>query len=70
VKIYLGCDYCIPLSTDSVDLTCTFTNSCVGLYKPIVRTNLGDLTNDVNVTNIQVFMEVISISPNSVNNLF
>lgn len=69
-KIYLGCNYCVPSSLNTSDLSCTFTYLCVGSYKPYVKTNLGDLINDNAISEIQINMTVDSISPDNVFIIF
>jgi hypothetical protein len=70
IKIYLGLEFCTPSNISTVDLTCIFTDISVGYFKPVIRTNLGDLIIDNSITDILVRMTLDSISPNTVNIFF
>ena len=70
VKIFFGVNFCIPSDISKVDISCTFTDISVGYYKPIFRTNLGDLILDNTIADILVNMQLDSISPNTVKFFF
>ncbi len=71
VRIYLGEYYCSPVSFVNVNtLICEMGTLIAGKYDLRVKTDLGDLVNDVSITQIQVEIIVSNVSPSTVNLIF
>ncbi len=71
LRIYLGEYYCSPVTFVNVDtLVCVMETLIAGKYDLRVKTELGDLVNDVSITQIQVEIIVSNVSPSTVNLIF
>ena len=69
-KIYLGNNFCIPSSFNTVNLSCTFEILNPGIFKPLVNTEIGNLINQNTISDVTVNMIIVSVDPITVRILF